>query len=95
MAIPQDAIIQHINILRAAGITPSQITIAPLAFEHLLNYSIAIKKDEGFLTLNISRELTNISIYKDGKLQLTRIVTSKLDRLPSEIRLRTMRNKGF
>jgi len=87
VVIPQDAIIQHINILRAAGITPYLITIAPLAFEHLLNYSIAIKKDESFLTLNIGRELTNISIYKDGKLQITRIVSSKLDRFPSEIRL--------
>ncbi len=87
VAIPQDAVIQQINILRAAGIMPSVITIAPLAFEHLLKFSIALKKEESFMTLNIGPELTNVSIYKDSKLELTRMVTSKIDRLPLEMRL--------
>ncbi|MDP2940025.1 MAG: hypothetical protein Q8O13_08105 [Candidatus Omnitrophota bacterium] len=86
MAIPQDALLEHINILKSVGIMPSVITIAPLAFESLLAH-MKVVKDEVVATLNIGTAITVISIYKNQKLEFTRMITSKLDRLSMEVRL--------
>lgn len=84
--VPKEVVLEHIYILRLAGVTPHVTTIAPLALENFFEHQKIIKK-EVFATLEIAPHGTAINIYKNKKLCFTRMITPKLDRLPSEVKL--------
>lgn len=86
VAIPRSTAMQSIDFLRSIGFSPALITVPPLAFENLLLH-LDTAKDERIVTLDIGLDGTVMNIYSGKKLEFTRLITAKMERMPLEVKL--------